>query len=128
VELISSAELKATAPAGSGTVDVTVVTPAGQTAHTPAARFTYYPQPTVTSISPSSGPAHGGTIITIKGKYLLGATAVRFGSKLARVKSVTATHIQVVAPPGKKSVTVTVTVTTPGGTSAAGKNTRYRYR
>ncbi len=48
----------------------------------PAARWSdtvVAPSPTVTSISPTTGPAGGGTSVTITGTNLSGATAVDFG-------------------------------------------------
>ena len=36
--------------------------------------------PTVTGISPTSGPTAGGTSVTITGTDLTGATSVKFGS------------------------------------------------
>src|SRR6201999_3693652 len=55
----SATQITAVAPAGSGTVDVTV-TNAGLTSPTSAAdQYTYIPLPTVTSISPTAGPTAG---------------------------------------------------------------------
>jgi hypothetical protein len=66
-------------------------------------------------ISPNQGSTGGGTTVTITGTNLLGATAVRFGSKLATITADTATSVTAVSPSG--AGTVPVTVTTPGGTS-----------
>ncbi len=52
----SDTSITATSPAGSGAVDVTVTTPAGTSPTSPADQFTYVAAPTVTSISPTSGP------------------------------------------------------------------------
>ena len=69
----------------------------------------------------------GGTTVTITGTNLTGATAVSFGStKASSIKSVSATTITVVAPPGTRG-TVNVTVTTPGGTSAVSKRDHFKY-
>jgi len=70
--------------------------------------------PTLTSISPSSGQL--GTVVTLTGTNLSGATAVDFGSgNLGTITSNSATQITVTAPAG--SGTVDVTVTTANGTS-----------
>jgi hypothetical protein len=61
-----------------GTVDITVTTPDGTSAATPADQFTFVPTPTVTNISPNLGPIAGGTTITITGTAFTGATAVTF--------------------------------------------------
>ncbi|MDF3288710.1 IPT/TIG domain-containing protein [Streptomyces silvisoli] len=66
-------------------------------------------------ISPNQGSTGGGTVVTITGTNLSGATAVHFGSKLGTITANTATSITVTSPSG--TGTVPVTVTTPGGTS-----------
>ncbi|MBH0777915.1 IPT/TIG domain-containing protein [Nocardia bovistercoris] len=66
-------------------------------------------------ISPNQGSTGGGTVVTITGTNLGGATAVRFGTKTAAITANTPTSVTVVAPSG--SGVVPVTVTTPGGTS-----------
>ncbi|MFE7746818.1 IPT/TIG domain-containing protein [Nocardia sp. NPDC057455] len=66
-------------------------------------------------ISPNQGSTGGGTTVTITGTNLAGATAVRFGSKLATITANTPTSVTVTSPSG--SGTVPVTVTTAGGTS-----------
>ena len=110
----SSNEIKATAPKGSGSVDVTATTPAGTATTSSADRFTYHQAvPVVTKISPDRGPSDGGTVVTIKGKNLEGVTAVHFGTKLAKIDNDTsASEIKVTVPKGSGSVYVTTT--TPG--------------
>ncbi|TMC54777.1 MAG: hypothetical protein E6J20_02240 [Chloroflexi bacterium] len=72
--------------------------------------------PTVASVAPNSGPAGGGTSVTITGTNFTGATAVAFGSSAAAAFTVnTATQITATSPAG--SGVVSVTVTTPSGTS-----------
>ncbi|MEU3303665.1 MULTISPECIES: IPT/TIG domain-containing protein [unclassified Streptomyces] len=66
-------------------------------------------------ISPNQGTTGGGTTVTITGTNLAGATAVRFGSKLATITGNTPTSVTVTSPSG--SGTVAVTVTTAAGTS-----------
>lgn len=67
------------------------------------------------AISPNAGPIEGGTVVTITGVNLTGATAVNFGPRLATIIADTANQLTVISPPG--SGTVPVTVVTPGGTS-----------
>ena len=70
----------------------------------------------MTAVSPASGPAAGGTSVTITGTNLTGATAVNFGATPAATFTVnTATQITATSPAG--SGTVNITVTTPAGTS-----------
>ncbi|MFJ5221222.1 IPT/TIG domain-containing protein [Streptomyces sp. NPDC088354] len=111
----SSTQITAVAPAGSGAVAVTVTAPGGTSN---AVTYTYAVVPVLTSVSPSGGPASGGTTVVLTGTDLGGATAVRFGSTAATSYTVNSpTQITAVAPAG--SGAVPVTVTTPGGTSNA---------
>ncbi|MGW5443166.1 IPT/TIG domain-containing protein [Streptomyces asiaticus] len=111
--VVSATQITAVAPPGSGTVQITVTTPAGTSN---GVAFGYVAAPTLTAISPASGPTAGGTTVTLTGTNLLGATAVRFGAVNATSFTVvSATQITAVAPAG--SGTVQVTVTGPGGTS-----------
>jgi heme-binding NEAT domain protein len=125
----SATSCTATSPAGTGTVDVTVTTPAGTSATSAADKFTYNPAPppapVVTKISPTSGPAAGGTVVTITGTNLSGATAVRFGTAAATGVTCTATSCTATSPAG--TGTVDVTVTTPGGTSATSAADKFTY-
>lgn len=93
----------------------------GCTAAAPAA-------PAVTKILPTSGPIDGGTVVTITGTGLTGATAVTFGTTAATfVKVVNPTTITVVAPAHAEGV-VNVTVTTKGGISATSNAGKFTYR
>ena len=122
----SAAQITATAPSGSGVVDVTVTTPGGTSATGAGDQYTYVGAPTVSSLSPTSGPAAGGTSVVITGTSLTGATVVSFGATNATAFVVnSATQITATAPSG--SSVVDVTVTTPGGTSATGAGDRYTY-
>ncbi|HLI43562.1 MAG TPA: IPT/TIG domain-containing protein, partial [Acidimicrobiales bacterium] len=123
---VSSTEIKVTAPAGSGTVYVTVHTAGGTSATSSADKYTYVPRPVVSKLSPDKGPTGGGTVVTITGKYLSQVTAVHFGSHLGKIDDrVSSTEIKVTAPAG--SGTVYVTVHTAGGTSAAASSDKYTY-
>ncbi|MGW5689730.1 IPT/TIG domain-containing protein [Streptomyces asiaticus] len=111
--VVSATQITAVAPPGSGTVQITVTTPAGTSN---GVAFGYAAAPTLTAVSPASGPATGGTTVTLTGTNLLGATAVRFGAVNATsFMVVSATQITAVVPAG--SGTVQVTVVTPAGTS-----------
>ena len=81
VKVESATEVKAESPAGTGTVDVTVTTPGGTSTPSLGDQFTYIvPAPTVTKVAPTSGPAAGGTAVTITGTNLTGASEVKFGA------------------------------------------------
>ncbi|WP_346534398.1 IPT/TIG domain-containing protein [Micromonospora sp. DPT] len=126
VSVVDDTTLTAVAPAGSGTVDVRVTTPGGTSPTSIAARYTYRLAPTVTAISPTFGPATGGTTVTITGSQFTGTTVVRFGTATARYTVASDTKITAVAPAG--SGTVDVRVTTPDGTSPTSTAARFRYR
>ncbi|MGO8748092.1 MAG: IPT/TIG domain-containing protein [Thermoguttaceae bacterium] len=110
-------QITATAPAGTGIVDITVVTAGGISNVSPADRFTYVAVPAVTGVGPTEGPAAGGTPMTITGSGFTGATEVYFGTVAASYFLVNSdTQITDVSPPGTVG-TVNVTVATAGGTS-----------
>jgi hypothetical protein len=82
--------------------------------------------PTVTRISPASGPRKGGTLVTITGTNLVNVSGIRFGSNSAtQVTCSSPTTCTALSPRG--SDRVNVRVTTPAGTSAASAATRFRY-
>jgi len=76
------------------------------------------PPPTVTSITPSSGPTAGGTSVKIKGKGFLAGSTVTIGSAASEVEFVSEEEITAKTPPG--SGTQEVVVTDAGGTSTPG--------
>lgn len=74
--------------------------------------------PTITRLSPATGPASGGTKVRISGSNLFGVRAVDFGpGHPARILGCDGTTCTVRSPRGSKG-TVNVTVATFGGTSA----------
>ena len=95
-----------------GFVDVTVTTPSGTSAITSADRFKF--TPTVTNVSPRSGPTAGGTIVTVTGTgFVLGtsATQFKFGTAKPRTGSCTSTTECTVASPAHAVGTVDVKAT-----------------
>jgi hypothetical protein len=105
---------------------VKVTTSGGTSATGAADGFTYIAMPTVTGLAPASGPAGGGTIVTITGTNLSGATAVKFGGSAAVWFNVmSATSITAKAPAGSGAVDVTVTTTF--GTSALSAADQFTY-
>jgi hypothetical protein len=88
----------------------------------------YPPLPTVTSVSPSSGPPTGGTAVTVTGTgFVAGSTTVDFGSSLATGVSVSSPDQLSATSPVGTSGEVNVTVTTPIGTSATGSSDEFAY-
>ncbi len=122
----SQGEITATAPAGTGTVDVTVTTPSGTSGPTNADHYTYRTPPTVTKLSAKKGPATGGTAVTITGLGFTGATGVTFGGVAASFTVINNTTINAVSPTGIAG-NQDVRVTAIGGTSAVVKKDVFRY-
>ena len=110
----SETQITAVTPVKSSGVANVQVTTAGGIATSPLA-FTYT-APTITSLSPTSGPTAGDTVITISGSNLLGTTAVTFGGTNAKSFTViSSTTISAIAP-AKAAGAITVNVVTPGAT------------
>ena len=123
----SPTQIVASSPAsGPGSVDVTVTTPGGTSSTGPADTFAYLGVPTVAFVSPSSGPATGGSIVVIDGTNLGGAIAVDFGATPGTILGDLPNQIVVSAPAGAAGAD-DVTVTTPGGTSATGASDQFTY-
>ncbi|MFR9750050.1 IPT/TIG domain-containing protein [Nocardia sp. 004] len=108
-------QITATAPIGVGAAGVTVTTSGGIS--NPGI-YTYVPFPVITGINPVSGPAAGGTAVTISGSNFTGATSVTFGGTPAasftvdndgQITATTAAHA---------AGAVSVDVTTTGGTDS----------
>jgi hypothetical protein len=122
-------------PSGAGAVHVTVESPGGTSAATSADLYTYAPIPTVTSVTPSSGPTGGGNQVVIGGSGFTGATDVFVGGSSNDLTPCpaslcftfnSATKITVGSFPSGSGA-VHVTVDTPGGTSAATGADLYTY-
>jgi len=86
------------------------------------------PVPVITSLSPTSGPAAGGTSVTITGTGFTAATAVKFQSttNATSFTVVSDTQIVAVSPPHATGL-INVFVTTAGGTSAVSTTTRFTF-
>ena len=98
----------------------TGVAPNGIELH-PVLDIQFNPPPasaTVLSVTPNSGPAAGGTSVTISGINFTGATAVTFGpTPAAGFTFVSDTQLNAISPAETVS-TVDLIVTTPSGTSS----------
>jgi hypothetical protein len=125
VNVVNDTTITCETPLGSaGSASVLVTTPGGTSAAN--SFFTYLPPaPAVSSISPPSGRTSGGTSVTITGTNLTGATSVTFGGTAATNVSVVNSTTITCTTPARTAGTVSVLITTPGGTNAA--NTLYTY-
>jgi hypothetical protein len=119
VVAVNSTTVTATTAAHvAGTVPVVVTLPGADA--TSATGYTYVTptSPTVTAMSPTSGPAAGGTAVTLTGTNLATATAVSFGGTNGTITAQTATSLTVTTPMHAVGP-VTVTVTNPSGSGQA---------
>ncbi|HEY5162226.1 MAG TPA: glycoside hydrolase family 44 protein [Terriglobales bacterium] len=116
VTVNSATQITATTAAHTaGAVNVVVTNPDGQTS-TLANGYTYVaaaPPPVISTVIPSSGPAVGGTAITITGSGFQGGATVSIGGTAATgVTVVNATQITA-STPAHAASTVNVAVTNP---------------
>lgn len=108
----SATRITTTVPAGAATGKVTVSTPSG-TATSPN-DFTVLVVPAITGFAPASGDV--GTVVTLTGANLAGATAVRFnGISAAEFTVLSATNLTARVP--TSATTGRITVQAPGGTA-----------
>ena len=109
-----------TPPHAEGAVDVVVVDADGLTASL-AGGFVYtaaaLPPPSLASLSPTSGPAAGGTTVTLTGASFDAGATVTFGGAPAVVGAVSPTSLTATAP-AHAAGPVSVVVTNPDGQSS----------
>ncbi len=119
VVVVSATSITAvTAAHAPGAVDVVVTNLDGQSGSL-ANGFTFVAPPTVTSISPVSGPAAGGTAVTLTGTdFTTGATVTIGGVAATNVIVVSATSITAVTA-AHCAGAVDVVVTNPDGQSGS---------
>jgi uncharacterized repeat protein (TIGR01451 family) len=129
--VVDDNNITALSPPGTGTIDITVSNPYVTSTLKAVDKFTYLPTPpTVTSVSPTSGPAAGGTTITIRGTGFLSATSVSVGPYGVASYTIVddATITAVTNPAGALGPgTFDVDVSTAGGTSAHVGSDKFTY-
>jgi|GEM_PF-3528551 len=108
-------------PGTTGSVDVTVTTPNGTSATSQRTAF-LYGRPTVTGVSPATGPRAGGTRVTVTGGgFAVGAglTVLKAGrSAMTEVNCASNTECTAVMPAATRSGAVDVRATVAGKSSA----------
>jgi hypothetical protein len=110
----------------SNSVDFTATAPASTPPPTGGGGGGGTVAPVVAAINPASGPAAGGTTVTISGSGLESPATVDFGLQAATgVTVVSPTEIQATSPPG--TGTVDVTVRTAAGTSVSSAADAFTY-
>ena len=131
VTYMGATELRAYAPAGTlnTTVQVSVTTTEGTSADTSADDYAYG-KPVVSSISPVTGPAAGGTTVTINGTGFTADVTVKFGLTTVTAANLTVnspTEITAKTPAGTAGTKVQVSVTNDEGTSPDTINDNFTY-
>jgi IPT/TIG domain-containing protein len=116
----SSTSITATAPAErAGIVDVTVTTSAGTSEISLADRYKF--APVITSVKPTSGPAAGGTLVTVAGAGFIpgtSGTVFKFGATAGKNVSCASSQQCTVLSPKHEAGTVEVRATVNTVTSA----------
>jgi hypothetical protein len=116
VSYIGSGEVKATVPPGASSGPVTLTTAAGTVRARTSYTVTPSVPPTISSVTPISGIT--GSVVTITGTYLSGASSVKFGSLAASRFTVRSpTSITATVPNG--ATAGKITVTTAAGTATS---------
>ncbi len=82
--------------------------------------------PTVSAVDPATGPAAGGTPITITGTEFTSATSVTIGGTSVSFTVVNDATITATTPPGTAGAAASVIVTNPAGSNAA--NSLFQYQ
>jgi hypothetical protein len=102
----NDAQITVTAPAGTGSVLVTVRTAGGSV---DGLTFTYVASPTITSVNPSAGPEAGGNSVTLTGTNLTTTSQLTFNGAPAGFTVLSDTQIAATVPAGTGPATVGVT-------------------
>jgi hypothetical protein len=134
----SATEITAVTGGGAtaGVFNLFVTTATGTSAANYASdEFNYDTLPTVTKVSPSSGPVSGGTSITITGTGFVAGATVVIGQGDGTVGAIATTGVVVVSSTEIAAVTgrsakagnFNLFVTTPGGTSAGSSKSGFTY-
>ncbi|MFJ2864126.1 IPT/TIG domain-containing protein [Kitasatospora sp. NPDC087314] len=98
-----------------GSVPVTVTTPGGTAA---GPYYTYWPQPTITNVTPNTASTSGGTPVTLTGTDLATTQQVTFENVPADFSVISDTQITAVAPQQSPGQNIIISVTTAGGSNS----------
>ena len=127
VKVASSSKLAVRAPAGASAHYVVVTTAGGgPNALTGRSLYNYLPAPLLTSINPRSGPAGGGTSVTITGANFAFVRSVYFGPSRGSHLVVISSHtLTIVSPAG--TGTRDIFVRTAGGVTKRHPADKFTY-
>lgn len=123
VTFIGDTALQVITPAHTaGIVAVRVVNPTPDFQEASLSGFEYKDQPTITNVSPSSGPTTGGAHVTITGTYFNTGATVMFGTTSSSSVTVNSSTEIIAVAPAHTAGTVNVTVTNPNTLYATASN------
>ncbi|MCM3208584.1 IPT/TIG domain-containing protein [Paenibacillus illinoisensis] len=127
---VNSNRVKLTTPprAIAGTVEVKITNPSGLSAST---NYTYeappaLPAPTITGVSPSSGPVAGGTTIYVDGRNIVSGGMINFNGVLYNSSYVNSTRIKFKVPAAASAGVVTFFIINPDGQQSGTLNFEYK--
>jgi peptidoglycan/xylan/chitin deacetylase (PgdA/CDA1 family) len=128
LHVVSSTKLAITSPRHrGGLVAVRVITNHGTSPSRIADHYLYVSPPTISSITPTSGPTAGGTRVRISGAHFQHVTAVLFGSTRGTALRVLTTSKLDITAPAHSSGLIGIRVVTRYGRSAARTGDHYTY-
>ncbi|CAL5870341.1 uncharacterized protein PFLUO_LOCUS4577 [Penicillium psychrofluorescens] len=113
--VVSDTEIQAITPAHStGTVLINITSPGGTNS---SLSFSFVMPPVLTSITPTSGPTTGGTVVSITGLKLASSLNVNFGNIAVVPTSISDDNMVTAISPALPAGVIALTVTTAAGTS-----------
>lgn len=116
--IVNDSTITVVAPANSpGQVRVQIISAGGVTA---SLYYTYVDAPTIVSLSPTSGPSNGGTVVTLSGTDLAYTTSVSIDGNVAPFTVINNTLLSFVTPVGTPGAVDVVTTTSGGSATAVG--------
>ncbi|WP_030832955.1 IPT/TIG domain-containing protein [Streptomyces hygroscopicus] len=122
----SDSSISVAVPAGAATGPVGVsVTTAGGTNN--GLSYTYVDVPTVTGFTPASGPASGGTAVTITGTGFGTTQSITFGGQAAPFTVISDTTVSAVSPPTADGAPGPATITVTNTAGSADAPTPFQY-
>ncbi|OLE26866.1 MAG: cell surface protein, partial [Catenulispora sp. 13_1_20CM_3_70_7] len=117
--VVSDGTISVVVPAGTaaGSVSLSVVTTGGVAG---GLSYTYVDAPTVSTVTPSSGPTTGGTAVLLSGTDLATTDSITVGGTVAPFAVLNSTTVSLVTPPGDAGATDLVVTTTGGSATVVG--------
>lgn len=126
---VSGTQLKLTLPVRpAGDLALQITTPGGVSAAGAASIFTYRapPEPAITAITPSSGLTTARTPVVVDGVNFTDSTRLTVGGVVTPYTKISDTQLKLTLP-AHAAGSVPLRLTTPGGTSGEGSDSRFTY-